>query len=264
MKNKILANNYDQAAKELETIEKGLSAKISNEIDEGNNGHFTVALVRSTNNEIMQKYEHKVSIQQLNSRAFEKMANNLAVTGYDKMIIVHNPDPNHKRNTKVVAFTPGSNQSNANNKPIETPEQIEARVRAEFEKKYEGFTPAPEKIDLPLGGQQLETPEQIENRLRAEFEHRFGPDTKPEVEKTEDFISLSQDGAKLKIFFANPNAIFDSADETDVVMVGDFNDRSSVADLEKFAKDNEIDLSGVTGKANILTVLKTWKSENVK
>lgn len=264
----IKANNYEQAAKELETVSPGLSAKINEEIDEKNNGHFTVALVRSTDNPVSKKYDHAVTVQQLNKRAFEKMEANLAVTGFDKMIVVHNPDPSHKRNTKTISLVPGSPAAAANNQPIETPAEMEARITAELSKKYEGFVPAAAANGAPMAvvGATVHTPEEMEARLRAEFELKFGPNTNPDVIKGEDFIAVTEGGATLKINLTHPDLIIDGANDinTNITMIGDFNDETTVPNLKKFAAENNIDLTGLTVKEKILDKLNAWKAENVK
>jgi len=265
----IKANNYDQAANELEAIEKGFSAKISDEIKEKDNTHFTVALVRSTDNPITKKYDHAVSIQQLNRRAFEKMESNLAVTGFDKMIVIHNPDPSVKRTTKTISLVPGSPASAANNQPIETPAQMEERIRKEYEQKFAGFVPASaanSNIDPTQVGATVNTPEEMEKRLRAEFEVKFGPNTDPETIKGDDFISVTEGGATLKINFNNPDLIVDGADDQTkaITMVGDYDHETTVPNLKKFAEENSIDIKGLTAKDKILERLDDWKAKNVK
>lgn len=86
--NKIKANNYQQAFKEIEADKS--SESTSKEINENDRGHYVVALVKQQDNPVKKKYDVTINIQQYDDRGF--MTKGLGFLGFDKMVILHNPE----------------------------------------------------------------------------------------------------------------------------------------------------------------------------
>lgn len=204
--NKIKANNYQQAFKEIDAIDKEVAKALPQEINENDRGHYVVALVKQQDNPVKKKYDVTINIQQYDERGFAKAEKGLAFLGFDKMVILHNPEEvtAQAQPTTPAPATPAT--------PTETAEQIEARLKAEFEKKYAGYVPAP-ATPAPAPATEDTTATGTENA---------GTGTDPKTVNLKEY---------------------------------------TVAQLETFAKENEIDIKGLTKKEDIFNALTAWQED---
>lgn len=204
--NKIKANNYQQAFKEIDAIDKEVAKALPQEINENDRGHYVVALVKQQDNPVKKKYDVTINIQQYDERGFAKAEKGLAFLGFDKMVILHNPEEvtAQAQPTTPAPATPAT--------PTETAEQIEARLKAEFEKKYAGYVPAP-ATPAPAAATEDTTATGTENA---------GTGTDPKTVNLKEY---------------------------------------TVAQLETFAKENEIDIKGLTKKDDIFNALTAWQED---
>lgn len=204
--NKIKANNYQQAFKEIEAIDKEVAKALPQEINENDRGHYVVALVKQQDNPVKKKYDVTINIQQYDERGFAKAEKGLAFLGFDKIVILHNPEEvtAQAQPTTPAPATPAT--------PTETAEQIEARLKAEFEKKYAGYVPAP-ATPAPAPATEDTTATSTENA---------GTGTDPKTVNLKEY---------------------------------------TVAQLETFAKENEIDIKGLTKKDDIFNALTAWQED---
>lgn len=100
----IKANNYSQASKELEAIEKGLSASISEDVKAGNENHFNVVMVQRINDAVNERYLTKLVPQTFSSEGYEKVKKQFKYLGYTKIILLH--DPTLKEEVKQPVVEP--------------------------------------------------------------------------------------------------------------------------------------------------------------
>ena len=104
---KIQANNYEIAFKEIEAIDKEVANALPKEINESDRGHYVVALVKKTDNPVKKTYETTINIQQFDARGFEKTSKSIAILGFDKMVVLHNPET-----VEVAAIAPTTPAAN--------------------------------------------------------------------------------------------------------------------------------------------------------
>jgi hypothetical protein len=202
--NKIKANNYQQAFKEIEAIDKEVAKALPQEINENDRGHYVVALVKQQDNPVKKKYDVTINIQQYDDRGFAKAEKGLAFLGFDKMVILHNPEQVTATVQTPAPATPAT--------PTETAEQIEARLKKEFEEKYAGYVPAP----------VTPAPAPASEDTTATGTANTGTETTPKTVDLKEY---------------------------------------TVAQLEAFAKDNEIDIKGLTKKDDIFNALTAWQED---
>ena len=204
--NKIKANNYQQAFKEIEAIDKEVAKALPQEINENDRGHYVVALVKQQDNPVKKKYDVTLNIQQYDERGFAKAEKGLAFLGFDKIVIIHNPETvtATAQTTAPAPATPAT--------PTETAEEIEARLRKEFEEKYKGFAPAP----------ATPAPAPASEDASATGTANTGTETTPKTVDLKEY---------------------------------------TVAQLETFAKENEIDIKGLTKKDDIFNALTAWQED---
>ncbi|ALN97246.1 hypothetical protein LIT13_06710 [Flavobacterium psychrophilum] len=115
---KIQANNYEIAFKEIEAIDKEVANALPKEINESDRGHYVVALVKKTDNPVKKTYETTINIQQFDARGFEKTSKSIAILGFDKMVVLHNPET-----VEVAAIAPTITAA-----PIKTQVEIDAEI----------------------------------------------------------------------------------------------------------------------------------------
>ena len=170
--NKIKANNYQQAFKEIEAIDKEVAKALPQEINENDRGHYVVALVKQQDNPVKKKYDVTINIQQYDDRGFAKAEKGLAFLGFDKMVILHNPE-------QVTAT-------------VQTPAPVTP-------------APAPASEDASATGTA-----------------NTGTETTPKTVDLKEY---------------------------------------TVAQLETFAKENEIDIKGLSKKDDIFNALTAWQED---
>lgn len=85
------ANNYQQACKELDAIEAGLSSQISEEVKEGNKGHFNVVMVQRINDSTNERYLTKLIPQAFSESGYDKVKKQFPFLGYSKIVLLHDP-----------------------------------------------------------------------------------------------------------------------------------------------------------------------------
>lgn len=205
--NKIKANNYQQAFKEIEAIDKEVAKALPQEINENDRGHYVVALVKQQDNPVKKKYDVTINIQQYDERGFDKAKKGLAFLGFDKIVILHNPEE-----VTAQANAPQTPAPATPATPTETVEQIEARIKAELEKKYAGYVPAPATPAHALASKDT----------TATGTENAGTETSPKTVDLKEY---------------------------------------TVAQLETFAKENEIDIKGLTKKDDIFNALTAWQED---
>ena len=87
---KIKPNNLVQAQKEWDAIEGKKKNELTTEINEVDKDLFSVGLVRV--DVVNKKVTKSVNVQIFNKRAFEKIEKSFVYLGYDKIIVLHNPE----------------------------------------------------------------------------------------------------------------------------------------------------------------------------
>jgi len=120
------ANNYSNAQKELEAIEKGLGGKVSEQVSPNDSKHYHVALVRIFDKPGEAKNEVSVVLQKYHKEAFEKLEKNFMFQGIHKLVIVHDP-------TKEIAEAQGQQPTASTGTQTKTAEEIEAEIKAGIE-----------------------------------------------------------------------------------------------------------------------------------
>jgi len=149
VKNTVKANNFKQAYAELAEIDKVEADKLTGEIDENDRGHNVVLCIQRINNEAKKNYETRLSIQQFDQQSFEKLQSNFQFLGFDSIILLHKAEkvetPVAAPVTAAAAAVEPAAAVTAPAAPVvgKTEEQIREEMRLEFEKKYEGYVPAP-------------------------------------------------------------------------------------------------------------------------
>lgn len=87
----IKTNNYNQAIKEIGSMDQELIAKIPQEVENKNAKMYHVALVKITPKPGEVKNDVKVTIQQYHQNGFEKIQKSFMFQGFNKLILVHDP-----------------------------------------------------------------------------------------------------------------------------------------------------------------------------
>lgn len=206
---KINANSYELAVKEVKAFDERLAEKVPQTIKAEDKNHYVVLLVRKVNNPAKKRYDVSFNLQTFDKRSIEKATKNVEQNGFDKLIILHNP-------TIETSETPVQEGAPAK---TETAEEIEARIRAEYEKKYAGADVVAESV-TGAGAGTADTQSTEETATGAG------------VDAGTDGEDVSK---KLK--------------------------RLTKEELIAFAGENEIDITGLQKKDEILEALLSWNED---
>lgn len=222
----VKANTYKKALAELLAIDEKAENLLPQEISENDKDHYVCLMVKRDNNATKKRYETKVSVQQFDAQSFQKMIKNVAVTGYDYAIVLHNPD---NKGTDIVEG-PIVSKTEA-----QLREEIEADLRKEFEAKF---------------GQQPDAVINTEKNVKVEGEGATLTQHIDHIPAT-DAAGTGTEAKKEEI----PAIVQDPTPKT--IDISGY----TVDKLKAFAKENEIDIKGVTAKDDIIATLQTWQKE---
>lgn len=228
---KITANRYDKAVKEVQTLNPDLVNKLPKEINDSDKGHFVVALIKKTHNPSIQEYEYDLHVQQYDRVSFEKLTKGIQFLGYVAGIVLHSPTVNEEAKSAIDAV---KNASDA------TPQKTEAELREEIKKSME-----------------------------EDYNRRFIFATKPQTvdvsalteEQVKEFASLHE--IDIKGTKTNEEAkIIIREWQINTIAPKDV-DLSSLKfhELKTFAEFNKVDLKGAKKTEEILQALTQWQTE---
>lgn len=116
----MIANNLDQATKELNKLDQVLVEKLNTEVKEANKNHYHVIMLRIRERSGQIKNEVSLNVQHYNKRGFEKLKKNFQLH-CNKMIVLHDPEQNEEK----VKVGP----------PQHIIQKTESEIRAEVQKE---------------------------------------------------------------------------------------------------------------------------------
>lgn len=110
---KFKTNNYDQAFKEISSMDKKQAEKL-NEVIEGEKESkmYHVALVKITTVEGAAQNDVNVQIQQYHPNGFEKIKKNFAFHGFTKIVVVHDPSQKVEKAGQKKSVKPAPTENN--------------------------------------------------------------------------------------------------------------------------------------------------------
>jgi hypothetical protein len=204
------ANNFNQALKEIQSLDSEKSGIVKEEINFEDRNHYHVAMVRITDRPGEAKNEVSVNVQMFHEAGFRKLEKNFPFLGWNKLVMIHDP----KQNPVEETIAP---QAGSIVPPVitKTQEEIDAEIEAKANAKADEL-----------------------------FEARLA---KMEADKTQDASVAPLQGNKL-----------------DADQQLEFFGSATVDQLKEYAKDNEIDLSGLKVKEDIKTTILAWYEDQAK
>jgi hypothetical protein len=122
------ANNYDQAVKEIDALDKSKTEVIKEDIRFEDRKHFHVAMVRITDRPGEAKNDVSVNVQMFHDQGFVKLQKSFSFLGWNKLVVVHDP-----RQNEIEATNPTIEKDSA----MKTPAEIEAEIEAKAEKMFQ-------------------------------------------------------------------------------------------------------------------------------
>lgn len=218
----VKANNFEKAIAELEGFSKDYVGTIKEAIPADNSKHFNAIMVKVIDNPGSPNNTVKVDVICLDKGRFERMKKNFAFHGYSKMIVLHDPslvEPPIETDG-IPSHIKAKAQAEAK---AEMEAEIEAKAQAKFEAKLKEFEEAKAKAEAEKGkGEKVETTE-VDSQ-------------KPQPEGLEGGEG-DQGGEKIS---------------------SEGIDQLTVDQLKEYAKDNEIDLTGLKVKDEIKGAVMAW------
>lgn len=169
---KTKTNNYSQATKEIGSMDKDLTEKIPQEIENKDAKMYHVALVKIAQRPGQVKNDVSVTVQQYHQNGFEKIKRSFIFQGFNKLIVVHDPSakgsqsepakPNKETGTKEPNDPPKKETTNKGAKKDPSASEI-------LEKEYQNAIGGnkPELIDFAEKN-GIDLGEATNNDLRAE------------------------------------------------------------------------------------------------
>lgn len=195
----IKANNFDQALKEIEGLDKDQAGKVKEAIKVCDRKHNHVIGVKILDRPGQAKNDVEIQTLILTDDKFKKLNKNPKFHGFAKLIVLHDASQDEGTETPIL--------------DIQDEAKIEAKVKAELEAKHQ------KEMD----------------ELRAKLK----------AEAIEDQKKSKPDG----------NA------DVDVLVKFKTELDATVDELKEYAKDNEIDLSGLKNKSDIQLAIGTWLND---
>lgn len=121
-------SNYQQALKEINALDSEKAGIIKEEINFDDRNHYHVAMVRITDRPGQAKNDVSVNVQMFHESGFQKLEKNFQILGFNKLIVVHDPNQNPVEETQTAPQTtpPATTK---------TPEEIEAEIEAKANAK---------------------------------------------------------------------------------------------------------------------------------
>jgi ribosomal protein S10 len=195
----IKPNNFGQALKEVEGLDKDQAGKVKKAINASDRKHNHVIGVKIMDRPGQVKNDTQIQTMILTDDKLKKLNKNFKFHGFAKLIILHDASQDTEDETPVLH--------------IQTESKIEAKIKAELEAKH--------KAEM--------------DDLRAKLKAEAIQDQK----ETKDAGN----------------------DDVDVLVKFETELDSTVDELKEYAKDNEIDLSGLKNKADIQLAIGTWLND---
>jgi len=192
------ASNFDQALKEINSLDPTVSGIIKEEINYDDRNHFHVAMVRITDRPGEAKNEVSVNVQAFHPEGFAKLEKNYSFLGWNKLVIIHDPKQNPVEET--IAPKSGS---------------IEPPV----------VTKTQEEIDAEIDAKANELFEARMAKIEAEKAGSIAPPLVPVLDADQQLEFFGEAG---------------------------------IDALKQYAKDNEIDLTGLKLKDEIKSAILAW------
>jgi hypothetical protein len=195
----IKPNNFDQAFKEVEGLDKDQSVKVKEAINVCDRKHNHVIGVKIMDRPGEAKNDVQIQTMILTDDKMIKLNKNPQFHGFAKLIILHDASQDTEDESPVIH--------------VQDEEKIEARIKAELEASHQ------DEINL----------------LRALLRDKAIRDQK-------DPKDAGNDDVDVRVKFQA---------ELDM----------TVKDLKVYAKENDIDLSGLENKADIQLAIGTWLND---
>lgn len=145
-------SNYQQALKEINALDSTKAGIIKEEINFDDRNHYHVAMVRITDRPGQAKNDVSVNVQMFHESGFQKLEKNFQILGFNKLIVVHDPNQNPVEETQTAPQTtpPATTK---------TPEEIEAEIEAKANAKAdELFNARLAKMEAEKGTEGQGTP----------------------------------------------------------------------------------------------------------
>lgn len=128
---KIKANNYAVASKELVAYSEDLEGVIPEEINFKDRKHYVVAMVKVIDKPGQPKNDVKVDIICQDKIRFERMVKNYQFHGYVKMILIHDPSQlEEQESNKIPSYIKTKTEA-------EIRKEVEAEMEATINKRVE-------------------------------------------------------------------------------------------------------------------------------
>jgi len=149
-------SNYQQALKEINALDSEKAGIIKEEINFEDRNHYHVAMVRITDRPGQAKNDVSVNVQMFHESGFQKLEKNFQILGFNKLIVVHDPNQNPVEETQTA---PQSGTTDTPPAITKTPEEIEAEIEAKANAKAdELFNARLAKMEAEKGTQGQGTP----------------------------------------------------------------------------------------------------------
>jgi hypothetical protein len=197
------ANNYDQAVKEIDALDKSKTEVIKEDIRFEDRKNFHVAMVRITDRPGEAKNDVSVNVQMFHDQGFVKLQKSFSFLGWNKLVVVHDP-----RQNEIEATNPTIEKDSA----MKTPAEIEAEIEAPkkcFKKSWQKWKRGKKTSDSTKSG---DVPE-VGKDSQMEFFASSTVDQLKEYAKTNE-IDLSGLKAKEDIKLAIVTWYEDQQNET--------------------------------------------------
>lgn len=195
----IKPNNFDQALKEVEGLDKDQAVKVKKAINIVDRKFNHVIGVKIMDRPGQVKNDTQIQTMILSDDKLKKLNKNFKFHGFAKLIILHDASQDTEDEMPVIH--------------IQAEAKIEAKVKAELEAKH--------KAEM----------DELRAKLKAEAI------------------------ADQKTFKGSGN------DHVDVLVKYKTELDATVDELKEYAKDNDIDLSGLKNKADIQLAIGTWLND---
>jgi hypothetical protein len=232
MSNKVTANKYSHAKKELQKIDSDYGVKVADqlpsEINQSDEGHYMVALVQINELPGTKKRVGVLHIQQYDRLSLEKVSKGVTQFGYDVAIVFHEPTVNQTVDSILNAGGAPD--------PVKTEAEIRAEVEAELDAKYaKKFQYVQEPHFADLSGMQ-------EDDLKL-----FADVNKISLKGAKTAEEMKALIADWQLYTANPK---------EFAIAG-----LSEEELKLFASLNDIDVKKAKNVEELTTAITTWQAD---
>lgn len=216
------ANNHQQASKELAVLDAKLAETLQEEINESDKGHYNVILVRIKDRPGEAKNEVTMNIQTFNKRGFERLGDNLAFHGINKMILLHDPALETEEDEVIIP----------NHEIQKTEEEIRKEVEEGNDEKVKALVDEALKKAM---GEQTEVPNHLKQKMESDIKAEVTKGNEAEIER------------RVQEALAEKKSLEQSNGEggQDGPKPEDFVKDMTIDQMKEFAKANNVDITGL-------------------